>query len=683
MSTEKYVARVSGMRAANAPGVDPVAYLGAMRCRLLFLVPLLAACKDCRGNPVPLTAEKSAMILVLDGVRSEEYSSDERVSDLTGMTGEAYASETWATLGPDMNPGVTITAPGHAEMVTGRLDPYANFAVSNGPGLYRPEYPTIFEELRGQLGLDGDQAVFIGNTELLQGEVQSIQPGSAEAAGEYTLLYDPDVSNAPINDDTPMVGAIESAVSGHRPRLLVANFHDVDRAGHYGAGDAYINDVKKIDRLLPELWQWLGENDPAYRDNLLVFITADHGRHRHDGDDGWHNHGDTCSGCREVPLMVLGAEAPGGEELAGNWTLLDLAPTLAAHVGFDAPWAQGLPIDEVVSGGNTREGDVGLSADGTAWVRYRADDLARDEVVIDDQVVSTEGAMFAQGVRAGTAGATRWACWRELETIAELYWPWVGRCQVDAGSGWLDVGFPEEMVGPNWEPVLVEHEGATWAVFNNNPDGIGELGSEHQVGMRVRALEADGTWGAGYASEQYWPTNPAAVSSSGGLLLAFGTNLQGDDSRYTRRVRVLQFGVEHEAFGGAVDIDLAGLLDGARVERPALRADGDVVQLAVVGTTETENVVALLESEDGGATWSTGEVVSADPVLPHLSPQWDGADLVWAARSPSGNAELCRRAPGADATCEELDSERIDSFSATAGTAVIDTGVAAWERVAP
>lgn len=652
---------------------------------LPLLILALTACQ--RQNTTPETAEKSAMILVLDGVRSEEFTSDQRVSDLTGVTGQIYASETWSTLGPKMatlgaalNPGVTITAPGHSEMVTGRLEPYANFAVSDGPGLYRPEYPTLFEELRAQLALAGDQAVFLGNTELLQGEVQSIQPGSAAVAGEYTLLYDPDKPNAPINDDTPMVEAIESAIAADRPRLLVANFHDVDRAGHYGSGDAYIDDVKKLDGLLPDLWTWLGEHDPVYRDNLLIFITADHGRHRHDGDDGWHNHGDTCSGCREVPLMVLGAETPGGTDLEGNWTLLDLAPTIAAHVGFDMPWAQGLPIDEVVNGGTARSGDVGLTADGAAWVHHLADDFARNEVVVDDTVVSTQGAMFAEGVQAGTAGAARWACWRELETVAELYWPWVGTCSIDSGTGWVDAGFPEDMVGPNWEPLFIERSGTLWAVYNNNPDGIGELGAENQVGIRLRSWSATGGWQDAFASPQYFPTNPAAVATSTGLLTAFGTNLGGDDARYTRRVRVLPFDVAGAAWGTGVDVDLADILDEARVERPALRGGNGVYQLAVIGTTETGSVIAVLSSDDGGLTWTGATIVSTDPVLPHLSPQWDGEDLVWAARGSSGQAELCRKAPDADAVCVDVGSERLDSYSASAGTVVIDAGVAEWVR---
>jgi hypothetical protein len=91
------------------------------------------------------------------------------------------------TLRAALNPGATITAPGHAQMVTGRLDPYANFAVSNGPGLYRPEYTTIFEEARSQLGLTEDEAMFVGNTELLQGVVHWHRQHGAAALDDHRV----------------------------------------------------------------------------------------------------------------------------------------------------------------------------------------------------------------------------------------------------------------------------------------------------------------------------------------------------------------------------------------------------------------------------------------------------------------------------------------------------------------
>ena len=88
----------------------------------------LAACKQVESGP------RSALILVPDGVRVEEFTSSDRVSDLTGLTGESYARKTWAKLPSNgvvvraaVNPHVTITGPAHAALLTGRPEIYGNF----------------------------------------------------------------------------------------------------------------------------------------------------------------------------------------------------------------------------------------------------------------------------------------------------------------------------------------------------------------------------------------------------------------------------------------------------------------------------------------------------------------------------------------------------------------------------
>jgi hypothetical protein len=394
-------------------------------------------------------------------------------------------------------------------------------------------------------------------------------------------------------------------------------------------------------------------------------------------------------------MMILGPSVKEGSFLDGNWTLLDLAPTLAAHMGMGVPWAQGLPIDEVLdanaAASTARSGEVALSKDGAAWTHWLADDAARDEVIVDGEVVSTPGAMFAEGPTAFTGPNARAACWRELSIALDtLYWPWTGKCRIDVGAGWMDAGFPDE-VGPNWSPAFAEADGRLWVIYNQNPDSIGELGVEDSVGLRIRSWSSADGWGPAAAAAAYFPTDPAAVATTGGLLLAFGTNNAGDDARYTRHVRVMRattlaaqatFATNGDGTQSGLDVDLHEIIDGARVERPALMASGTHARLAVVATTETENLVAVLSSDDAGETWGGPVQVSTDPVLPHLSPQWVGETLYWGAVAPDGEAELCRFVEGSSVTCEGVGSTRLDSFSASAGTVVIDTGIAAWARTA-
>ena len=215
------------------------------------------------------------------------------------------------------------------------------------------------------------------------------------------------------------------------------------------------------------------------------------------------------------------------------------------------------------------------------------------------------------------------------------------------------------------------------------------MGVDENVGLRIRSWSSAAGWGPTASAAAYFPTDPTAVTTPDGLLMAFGTNDAGDDARYTRHVRVMRastlegqatFASNGDGTNSVVDIDLNELWDGARVERPALTLTGTRAQLAVIGTTETENVVAVLSSEDAGETWGAPILVSTDPVLPHLSPQWVGETLYWGAVAPDGEAELCRSEAGSPAICEGVGSTRLDSYSASAGTVVIDAGVAEWTR---
>jgi hypothetical protein len=658
---------------------------------LLLVASLSGGCHGKDDEVVPDEGEypPSALVLVLDGVRVEELTST-FASDVTGVSGEEYAHKLWADVAPDaavvraaINPGVTITAPGHLEMLTGRVDALANYATDFGAGLYRPELPTLFEELRSQLDLPAGDALLLANTELLLPATSSLYPGLGEDLGAtYEEMFDPEKPDAPINDDTPVMDELKNRIREDHPRFMVVNFHDVDRAGHYGGEGAYPGDVEKLDGLLAEFWRWLADHEPGYQRDLLVVITADHGRHRHDEDNGWHNHGDSCTGCREVPLLLLGPGVRAGEEVADTTTLWDYGPTLAAHLGVDLPWAQGLPIAPAFDtlDAPARSGEVGVGSAGTHVVatRYLDGYEARSEVVLDGVVVSGDDALVADGASLYEDVAGPIACFRELRlTPGELFWPWAPRCLRNGE----DLGFPESEVGTDWRPAFASDGDALWVAYNHNPDGIGELGVDDEVGLRVRRF-VDGAWSDPLATPAYFPVEPSLVPTAEGAAVAFGTNASGDESRYTRHIRVLRVS-DGLTLLGESDIDLSPWLgDPQRAERATLTRLGDGrLALAILGIGADARDVYVVTSEDEGATW--GEPVAlgvTEPLFAHLTPRWDGDAVVYAVLA-EGEAELCRQAIGSDATCVSAGSPRVDSFSVTEGvvTASVDTGVGAWE----
>lgn len=653
--------------------------------RRLAAAALLTACgRADEGEP-------RALLIVLDGVRTDELTGL-APSPLTGMPGAGWATRTWETFGAEgtvvreaLNPGITITAPAHAALVTGRNDPLANFPVSDeGVGWYRPERPTLFEEARAQLALGEGDVVLLGNTELVEPVKASVQPGAEGAAWRMVTGQ----NGLPAGEDAPVLDAIRTVVDEGPPKLMVVNFHDVDREGHYGDPPDYADGVRILDGLVGDLHDFLEGDGADYASNLLVLVTADHGRHRTYDDEGWRNHGDACVGCRAVPLLVWGGGALEGEVLdAGPYTTLDVAPTLAAHLGVDVPWAQGLPLSPLVEGlgGTVRSGDVdpAVLGDTVAVRRFRDDLEARSAVVVDGDVVSTPGAFAAEEpALAELADGSRVVCFREIELqpndADEI--PWVPRCLRDAGDGWVDIGFVATDAGPLWKPVLLGVGGGLVAVWNHNPNGIGELGAFGDVGVQSAAWDPDAGWTPGPSVASYFPTDVSAVATTGGLVVAFGTSEGGTDARFRRWVNVAR-----EVDGALVlgePFKLAELLGGdARVERPALVRVGDTLRLAMHGYGDGGRVVAACESADGGATWSTPVALpaSGEP-LPHLTPGWDGDEVVWA--EAGDETRLCRARPGdATATCMGAGAARVDGMVVVPGGVAVsrDAGVGAWE----
>ena len=656
---------------------------------------LLAGCKGCAPEPEPLPP--SVMVLILDGVRADELSRVE-TSALTGMSGEAYAAETWETLAVHativraaLNQGATTTAPAHAALVTGRPETFANFPVdaARGPGVYVPEHPTIFEAAREGLGLAEEDVVLLANTELLSPVTTSLAPGFGRGA-RYDLVVDPD-RGEPANDDAPVFDALNALIDAHPPRLVVVNLHDADRAGHVGEGDAYAEGVLALDALLADFWTRLREEHPAYAESLLLVVTTDHGRHRYDDDedDDWHDHGDSCAGCRETPMFLLG-RTRAGKELDVPVANLDLTATIAAYLGVDLPWAEGLPITEafVDLAATARSGEIGRVESGahTASQRWLAERSTRSEVVVDGAVISTPGIYAAEAptLLDGTGGMR--TCFRELDLEPDAgFLPWRARCLAEAGDGWTDMGFPDEEVGPFFQAALVERDGRTWAAWPNNPHASTGAGEEGGVGLAIAAWAPATGWTDRTWARAIFPTDATLVATTRGLVAAVGTSLGDPDYRYTRRVRVVPVLISDTTVvpDTAVEVTLDALLgaDG-RVEHPALAADGDTVRLAVLGADATARIVAALTSEDGGRTWSIAVALPDGGIpVPWLAPVWDGADVVWGVAG-DGDAALCRAAPGDSvARCVEAGSARVQSFTARDGRAnfIRDGGIGAWE----
>lgn len=653
----------------------------------IFFLAFLGACEG--PPPWAVTYPPSAIVLIVDGVRTDEFCRT-TASDLTGEAGDVMAAETWDTVGAAgswsraaLNTGVTVTAPAHAAILTGRPEPYANFAMraDDGPGLYRPTLPTMFEAAHERLGDNEDDLVLLGNTELIEGLTWGLSPGTGRGA-MWQRVHDESDDGDAAASDPGVLEALKGMITEGHPRLVVVNLHDVDRAGHYLDAPEYPARVADVDAAIADFWRWLQEEQPEYAASLLLVVTSDHGRHRPAGEEAWRNHGDFCDGCREIPMFIAGAGAPAGAELPTVPLLLDLAPTIAAHLGFAMPWAEGLPIegldlpDAVARSG---EGAAAVSGALVATQVWRDDPDARSEITAGGAAVSTPGTLGAEAPAVVDGEAADLVCWRELQDTGEDR-PWVPRCLADTGEGWADIGFAAEEASPYWEVALAESDGRVWAAWANNPHATADL-RDGTVGMSVASWTASEGWSEPVLSEGFFPTGGALVADGEMVVGAYATSLGDPDGRYTRRIRVTTMRAREGVAAIGAETDFAA--DDVRYEHPALASDGIDVRLAMVAIREDGATIETATSADGGQTWTDPVALPGDyaPFV-HLAPAWDGGDVVWAAFDES-SARLCRAAPGAAAAdCVDAGSPRVRSLSVEGGVATIvrDADAAAWER---
>ena len=654
------------------------------------------------------TSDGTVIIVVMDGVRLEESLGDDP-SRATGEHPSELMPRTWSALLPEgarstdaWNLGATTTTPAHAAMLAGRRVPFANYPVYEDPGLYRPDLPTLFEHLRREGGLGQDDVLLMANTNLIQPLEHSTWPGlGADAAARWSMVTQPDTPDDPAEDDAMVLAALQESLSVHQPRLAVVNLHKVDRAGHYGEEPDYPERVRAIDEPLVDLWRWLGRQR-AYRDDTWLMLVADHGRHLEaDTAPPWRHHGCACSGCRRVPFLLLGPGVTEGQDLDGPLQLTDLAPTAAALLGVELPWATGLVqggLLEQPTGYASRSGvaDVAAAGGHTAELRFRDDPAHRSELWLDGALVSSGDAIEVEAPTMAAEGDQAWLCFRELtldldddETL------WLPRClsTADAGLSWSELDPPEDSVGPYWSGQLVPTgEGSVLLAYGRNPYGLkfGGVDGVTSGTEVVVARWADQGWQRSALEEGLtFPTDVSAVLDDERLVLAVGAGRSGNEGRHTRDVYLATVSrhASLDDWSNSFPVDLgASLAPGAarwRMERPALRLHSEGIELAAVAYLEGEVVAVLAASADRGKSWDRhySPVLPGQP-MPHVQPVWLGERAIFpVVMGPDQDAQLCAVGLDAPAACDTLDGDLVMRLEVDGERllAVVHVGGGVWE----
>ncbi|GAA3765992.1 hypothetical protein GCM10022270_27410 [Terriglobus aquaticus] len=133
------------------------------------------------------------------------------------------------------------------------------------------------------------------------------------------------------------------------PSLLWITLHDIDIA-HSGAFSLYLEGIRRSDRLCAEIWRTI-QSEPEYKDRTTLYVLPDFGRDSDEdsGGNGFQHHrtGDPLS--RTTWMLVLGPGVRQNVVIDRPVDSLDLVPTLAQRLGFQARFARGTPLTEVLS----------------------------------------------------------------------------------------------------------------------------------------------------------------------------------------------------------------------------------------------------------------------------------------------------------------------------------------------
>jgi 2,3-bisphosphoglycerate-independent phosphoglycerate mutase len=171
----------------------------------------------------------------------------------------------------------------------------------------------------------------------LTGERRVLVPSRRDVA-TYDLA--PQMSAHEITD------AFLAAFEEDRPAFSVINFANADMVGHTGVLPATILAVQTIDACLGRIVA------AVYELGGICMITADHGNAEHElSADGSAN---TAHTTNQVPLILTAS----GVRLAEHGTLADVAPTVLALLGIDAPAAMS-GHSLLIAGGEALEPDGG------------------------------------------------------------------------------------------------------------------------------------------------------------------------------------------------------------------------------------------------------------------------------------------------------------------------------------
>jgi hypothetical protein len=366
--------------------------VGATAASRLFSLAPFAQAQNLGRTPRP----KAVVVTFGGGARDSETFGPQGQANIPHLLSELVPQGTFYT--QVINRGILGHYVATASLATGVYERFNNFSST------RPANPTVFEYMRRELHRPADDTWVVAPSNGFGGIGESTHSAYGVGMGARVLLpkhllaaavaehgaasvehllrdnyetpmFDPSPTGLlPPEQAARLASMLRFSLSDFRqhaldlsspdelsvfiarrimrelaPSLLWLTLHDIDIA-HAGAFSLYLEGIQRSDRLCAEIWRGI-QSEPEYKDRTTLYILPDFGRDYDEdaGGNGFQHHrtGDALS--RTTWMLVLGPGVRQNTVVDRPVESIDLVPTLASRLGFQAPFAHGRPLQEVLS----------------------------------------------------------------------------------------------------------------------------------------------------------------------------------------------------------------------------------------------------------------------------------------------------------------------------------------------
>lgn len=237
-----------------------------------------------------------------------------------------------------------LSYPGYAELFSGFVDS----TIVNNSRVYNKNQ-NVLRWVNQQEGFKGKVASFsswdvfnyilndsVGGFTINAGienlKIQNMDE-SFHALNEMQRLAPPFISDK-VRLDVITYQLAKQYLKFYKPKFLHIGFDETDDMAHAADYKFYIEQARKSDDMIADLWNYL-QNDDFYKGQTTLVITTDHGR----GEipfGNWTSHGKSISGSDQVWLAAIGPsiEAKGEVKNANEIFTFQIAGTLAKLLGL-------------------------------------------------------------------------------------------------------------------------------------------------------------------------------------------------------------------------------------------------------------------------------------------------------------------------------------------------------------